>query len=68
MKRNNKINKCSECRKQLSKDEYALSIKLLGECIGPFCITCFSESFDISVDDLNDKIQMFKDEGCTLFE
>ena len=52
----------------LSKDEIALSQKMLGRDILKFyCIGCLAESLDCNPDDLVVKIQEFKEQGCTLF-
>lgn len=59
---------CCECSKTLSKDEIALSKKLLGLDIEEFyCIECLSEYLECEKDDLEIKIQEFKEQGCTLF-
>ena len=33
-----------------------------------YCMDCLADYLECTVDDLNDKIEEFKDEGCTLFE
>lgn len=32
-----------------------------------FCNVCLAEYLEVSIDDLLDKVQEFKDQGCTLF-
>ncbi|HEZ7986261.1 hypothetical protein [Ruminococcus bicirculans (ex Wegman et al. 2014)] len=32
-----------------------------------YCLNCLSEVIGCTVDDLKDKIQEFKEQGCTLF-
>ncbi|MCM1227006.1 MAG: hypothetical protein NC320_06210 [Clostridium sp.] len=32
-----------------------------------YCLNCLSEVIGCTVDDLQDKIQEFKEQGCTLF-
>jgi len=59
---------CVECSKNLSKDEVALSKKMLDLEITEFyCIDCLAEYFECDRDDLVVKIQEFKEQGCTLF-
>lgn len=66
MKKNSKI--CCECSKKLIKDEVALCQKLLGMDTEDFyCIDCLSEYLDCVRNDLEIKIQEFKEHGCTLF-
>ena len=61
---------CASCHKTpLNKDEVGVCKKLLGPKTKVFyCIDCFASFLDISVDDLLDKIEEFKEEGCTLFK
>jgi biotin operon repressor len=66
MKKPQKI--CCECGRKLINDEVALSRKLLGTDIEEFyCINCLSEYLECSKEDLEIKIQEFKEQGCTLF-
>ena len=59
---------CIDCSKNLSKDEIALSMKILGLEITEFyCINCLAEYLECDRDDLEVKIQEFKEQGCTLF-
>ena len=59
---------CVECCKALSKDEIALSQKILGRDTCDFyCIECLAEYLECDRDDLEIKIQEFKEQGCTLF-
>ncbi len=59
---------CIDCGKMLTKDEIALSKKLIdpetAEC---YCLSCMATYIGCSVDDLTLKIQEFKEQGCTLF-
>ena len=60
---------CYVCDKSLSKNEIGLSKKLIGKSTSKFyCIDCLAEQLEVSTDELIDKIEEFKDEGCTLFE
>lgn len=62
------MKKCKECNKELVKDEIALCKKLLGKNTKQFlCIRCLSEYLDTDQELLLQKIEQFKEEGCTLF-
>lgn len=59
---------CCECNKPLKKDEVALSKKLIDiDTENFYCLRCMAEYFGCEVEDLEIKIQEFKEEGCTLF-
>lgn len=61
---------CVSCgRKGLDKNTVGLNKKLLGLDVKNFyCMDCLAAYLDIKVEDLNEKIEEFKDEGCKLFE
>lgn len=60
---------CFVCGKtNLDKDTIGINKKLIDENINSFyCMDCLAEYLEVSVDDLYDKIEEFKEEGCTLF-
>lgn len=59
---------CCECGKTLKKDEIALTQKLIDIDTEEFyCLDCLAEYIGCSVQDLKEKIQEFKEQGCTLF-
>lgn len=63
-----RIKMCCDCGKKLKKDEIALTRKLLDMDAEEFyCMDCLSEFIGCSVQDLKEKIQEFKEQGCTLF-
>ena len=63
-----KIILCCDCKKSLKKDEIALSKKLIDvDTVDFYCLNCLSEVIGCTVDDLQDKIQEFREQGCTLF-
>ena len=63
-----KIKRCTDCGKTLTKDEVALTQKLIDpETEEFYCLTCMAENFGCSEEDLKIKIQEFKEQGCTLF-
>ena len=62
------MKKCTNCNKELEKDEIALCKKLLGKKTKQFlCINYLSEYLNTDQDLLLQKIEQFKEEGCTLF-
>lgn len=59
---------CVKCKKELIKDEVALCKKMLGKNTKQFlCIDCLSEFLNTEQEILLNKIEQFKEEGCTLF-
>ncbi len=59
---------CAECLKTLTKDEIALTQKILDRDAQEFyCLNCLAEYLECDVDDLKIKIEEFKEQGCTLF-
>ena len=65
-----KVYTCTSCRKTpLSKDEVGASKKLLGlSTTELYCIDCLSAYLEVTPEDIQDKIQMFKEDGCELFK
>lgn len=62
--------RCISCFKEdLDKDTIALNKKLLGKNVSHYyCISCLADFLNVTVDDLLDKIEEFKEEGCELFK
>lgn len=59
---------CMKCGRKLKRDEIALTKKLINRRATEFmCLTCLAEHFKVSEERLEEKIQHFKDSGCTLF-
>ena len=60
---------CIICGKpNLNKDTIGINKKLLGENItNYYCFDCLAEYLECSVEELLDKIEEFKAEGCKLF-
>lgn len=65
-----KEKRCYVCgRMPLSKDEIGLTKKLIDKKTEVFyCISCLAEYFEVTEEELLDKIEQFKEEGCTLFK
>lgn len=61
---------CTACNKRnLDKNTVGINKKLLGDKIQSFyCMNCLADLLGVTVEDLEDKIEEFKEEGCTLFE
>lgn len=61
---------CFVCGKTpLTKDEIGIVKKLLDKKAKQFyCLSCLSEYFEVTEEELLAKIEQFKDEGCTLFK
>lgn len=52
----------------LEKNTIGINKKLLGENITNFyCMDCLAEYLGVTVEDLLDKIEEFKEQGCKLF-
>ena len=61
---------CISCGKSnLSKDEIGINKKLLGENTNSYyCLECLADYLSVEVQDILDKIEEFKEEGCTIFK
>lgn len=60
---------CIACKKdKLDKNTLGLNKKLLGDDICNFyCMECLADYLEVTVEELQDKIEQFKAEGCKLF-
>lgn len=60
---------CTSClRSPLEKDEVGASKKLLGSDTNElYCIDCLASYLEVTAEDILQKIEQFKEEGCTLF-
>lgn len=60
---------CIACGKtELDKDTIGINKKLLGESIKSYyCMECLADFLNCTVQDILDKIEDFKEEGCKLF-
>lgn len=69
MMTNGKVS-CVSCFKEdLDKDTIALNKKLLGKDIEHYyCMECLAEYLNTSTEELLEKIEQFKEDGCTLFK
>lgn len=61
---------CNSCfrREPLTRDEVGITKKLLGEDARVFfCLPCLAEYLECTEEELLEKIEQFKEEGCKLF-
>ena len=59
---------CTNCSKNLIKDEIELRKKMLGKNTKQYlCLDCLSDYLNTDKEILWEKIEQFKEEGCTLF-
>ena len=60
---------CGLCGSRISRDEAALNRKLSGIQTQEFlCLGCMAEELGVTEQDLQHKIEDFRESGCTLFE
>lgn len=62
-------NTCIACGQEiLDKDTIGINKKLIGDNVkNYYCITCLADYLGCEVQDIYDKIEEFKEEGCKLF-
>lgn len=62
--------RCVSCGlDDLDKNTVGLNKKLLGKKVKNFyCMDCLASYLDTTVEDLKEKIEEFKEEGCKLFD
>ena len=61
--------KCCVCEAILSKNETGLNKKLIGKHTEKnFCLSCMAIHLDTTEEELLEKIEDLKNEGCTPFE
>ena len=59
---------CITCGRPLEKDEVALTRKLINRGATLYlCIDCLAKKFEVTREDLEKKIEEFRQMGCTLF-
>ena len=61
---------CVACgKKKLNKNTIGINKKLLGNSIANFyCMNCLANYLDVTIEELFEKIEEFRQEGCKLFE
>ena len=65
-----KLATCIACGKEeLSKNEIGINKKLLGESVdNVYCLDCLADYLGVTIEDILEKIEEFRAEGCKLFE
>ena len=59
---------CKNCGAYLEKDWIALHKKLLDlNATEYYCISCLADTLSCEIEDLEIKIEEFKEQGCVLF-
>lgn len=61
---------CVACgKKYLSQNTVGINKKLLGtDIVNLYCMECLAEYLGVTTEDLFEKIEEFKEDGCSLFE
>lgn len=61
---------CVSCGKYgLTKNEIGINKKLIdGNAETFYCLSCLADYLEVEEQDILDKIEEFKEEGCVLFE
>lgn len=60
---------CIRCNAPLTPDEIGLTKKLFNRgAVEFFCYPCMAAHFEVTVDLLKQKVEEFREMGCTLFE
>lgn len=68
MKRMIKAVKCSLCGAELDKIAVGLNKKLIGKKVTRlFCLFCLAGHLDVTIEELIEKVDEFREQGCTLF-
>ena len=61
--------KCFVCNSNVVSDIEALNKKLFGRKVEKFfCLVCLAEYLEVTSEELLDRIQDFKEQGCSLFK
>ena len=60
---------CIACGKEITtRDTIGINKKLLGKNVKRFyCMSCLADHLGTTVEDLNEKIEEFKEDGCKMF-
>lgn len=59
---------CHKCGNPIHADEAAITKKLINRAATTYyCTSCLASAFEVEPEDIQEKIQYFKNMGCTLF-
>ena len=60
---------CIACHSPVTSDEVAMTRKLINRGATQYlCLPCLARRFEVALPDLLERMQAFKDMGCTLFD
>ena len=63
------MEKCRQCGRTLTADEVAVTKKMVNRGAREFyCVDCLAGHFKVTPEVIREKIQQFKEMGCTLFQ
>jgi CRISPR/Cas system-associated protein Cas7 (RAMP superfamily) len=67
--KNDNLEQCISCNKlSLTKDEIGVCKKILGRKVKQFyCMGCLANMLEVTTEELLERIEEFKIQGCTLF-
>ena len=61
-------NKCIKCNSPLQNDDMGATKKLINRGCSEFmCIPCLAEKFGVPTEKLKEKIEEWREAGCSLF-
>ncbi len=61
--------KCRQCSKRLTRDEVAVTKKLINRGATEFmCDKCLAEYYQVDVSAVRERVEYFRSSGCTLFD
>lgn len=59
---------CKSCGKPVTADEAAMTKKLINRGTKEYmCIPCLARHFDVTLEEVNERMAYFKEMGCMLF-
>ncbi len=62
------MERCRICQKPLAQNEIGATKKLINRNTTEFlCVHCLAEKFGVTEERINEMIETFKKNGCTLF-
>ncbi len=60
---------CARCGRVLVPDEIAVTKKLINRGAARFfCVDCLADQFEVTPEDIRERIAYFRSMGCTLFQ
>ena len=60
---------CKDCGRPLTRDEVAVTKKLINRGAMEFmCVDCLARWFEVTPQDIEERIRHFRETGCTLFD